>query len=113
MHFSPDSFLKQLPLPATEKWKDGVWNMEAFRHGTLSLEIFAPKTADYQTPHAQDELYVVIRGSGEFVKEGQRCVFQAGDALFVEAGKEHRFENFSDDFVTWVIFYGPPGGETA
>jgi hypothetical protein len=22
-----------------------------------------------------------------------------------------RFEDFSDDFATWVIFYGPPGGE--
>jgi hypothetical protein len=24
---------------------------------------------------------------------------------------EHHFENFSDDFATWVIFYGPDGGE--
>jgi len=31
--------------------------------------------------------------------------------LFVPAGVEHRFENFSDDFATWVIFYGPEGGE--
>jgi hypothetical protein len=23
----------------------------------------------------------------------------------------HRFENFTDDFGTWVIFYGPEGGE--
>lgn len=34
-----------------------------------------------------------------------------GDVLFAPAGIEHRFENFSDDFVTWVIFYGPVGGE--
>ena len=31
--------------------------------------------------------------------------------LFVKAGHEHRFENFTDDFATWVIFYGPDGGE--
>jgi mannose-6-phosphate isomerase-like protein (cupin superfamily) len=112
MLFSPDDYLKQLPLPATETWKNGVWDIEAFRHGSLSLEIFAPKVADYQTPHQQDEWYIVISGYGEFVNEGQRCTFKAGDALFVEAGKEHRFENFSDDFVTWVIFYGPKGGES-
>ena len=23
----------------------------------------------------------------------------------------HRFEEFSDDFATWVMFYGPEGGE--
>jgi hypothetical protein len=29
----------------------------------------------------------------------------------VPAGVEHRFEEFSGDFGTWVIFYGPEGGE--
>jgi hypothetical protein len=29
----------------------------------------------------------------------------------VAAGVQHRFEEFSDDFATWVIFYGPEGGE--
>ena len=35
----------------------------------------------------------------------------AGDAFFVAAGVVHQFENFSEDFVTWVVFYGPQGGE--
>jgi len=25
---------------------------------------------------------------------------------------DHRFENFTDDFATWVIFYGEEGGES-
>tara|TARA_R110002073_G_scaffold49320_2_gene131727 strand:- start:169 stop:279 length:111 start_codon:yes stop_codon:yes gene_type:complete len=33
--------------------------------------------------------------------------------IFVEAGAEHRFENFSEDFSTWVVFWGAEGGETA
>ena len=33
--------------------------------------------------------------------------------LFVEAGVDHRFVDFSDDFETWVIFWGPDGGEPA
>jgi quercetin dioxygenase-like cupin family protein len=37
--------------------------------------------------------------------------FAPGDVLFVPAGTIHRFEEFTDDFRTWVIFYGPPGGE--
>jgi hypothetical protein len=31
--------------------------------------------------------------------------------LFVPAGVEHRFEDFSDDFAVWVVFWGPDGGE--
>lgn len=111
MKFSYQDFLKQLPLPANEKWREGVWDVEVFKHGTLLLEVFAPRHRDYQTPHEQDELYFVMRGHGEFVLEDARMNFQPGDALFVPAGKIHRFENFSDDFVTWVVFWGPVGGE--
>jgi quercetin dioxygenase-like cupin family protein len=46
------------------------------------------------------------------VSEDQRIRYVAGDALFVAAGRPHRFENFSDDFVVWVVFYGPEGGES-
>ena len=42
---------------------------------------------------------------------GQRIAFGPGDVLFVGAKVEHRFEDFSDDFATWVVFYGPRGGE--
>ena len=31
--------------------------------------------------------------------------------LFVPAGVEHRFDDFSDDFAAWVVFFGPKGGE--
>jgi mannose-6-phosphate isomerase-like protein (cupin superfamily) len=82
-----------------------------FERGTLSLELYAPRGRDDQEPHGQDELYVVVSGHGEFVNGGERHPFRAGDVIFVPAGVEHRFERFSDDFQTWVIFYGPRGGE--
>lgn len=81
------------------------------RHGSMSVEWFRPEGADTQTPHRQDELYVIASGHGVFFKAGERVSFAAGDLLFVEAGVEHRFESFSADFATWVIFYGPDGGE--
>jgi mannose-6-phosphate isomerase-like protein (cupin superfamily) len=40
-----------------------------------------------------------------------RHCFGPGDLLFVRAGVEHRFEEFSDDLAVWVSFYGPDGGE--
>ncbi|MBS1809079.1 MAG: cupin domain-containing protein [Acidobacteria bacterium] len=82
-----------------------------FEHGSLQVEIYAPQGHDPQTPHTRDEVYVVVRGSGVFFNGETRRDFQAGDLLFVPAGKEHRFEDFTADFAVWVMFYGPEGGE--
>jgi mannose-6-phosphate isomerase-like protein (cupin superfamily) len=81
------------------------------RHGSMKVGLYSPHGADSQSPHQQDELYIVIHGVGEFIKNGERFSFKAGDVIFVESGAEHRFENFSADFATWVIFWGPNGGE--
>lgn len=81
------------------------------RHGSMKAGLYAPEHIDTQGPHKQDELYVVVSGTGDFVKNDDRIRFAPHDVLFVEAGSTHRFENFSDDFSTWVIFWGPDGGE--
>ncbi len=80
-------------------------------HGTMDLLIYAPKEKDLQTPHDKDEVYIVVTGTGIFFDGKQRYTFKQGDVLFVPAKTEHRFENFSKDFVTWVVFYGKEGGE--
>jgi len=80
-------------------------------HGTLAIEIYAPRGVDPQQPHTRDEAYVVVKGSGEFINGESRHPFGAGDFLFVPATVEHRFVNFTDDLIVWVIFYGPEGGE--
>ncbi len=83
-----------------------------FHHGTLEVEIYKPEKVDPQKPHNRDEVYVIAAGSGEFLCAGEKQSFAAGDVLFVPARVEHRFVNFTDDFSTWVLFYGPEGGET-
>ena len=103
--------LAKLPRPATPDWPDGVFDAQAFAHGTMSLEVFAPRGTDHQKPHDQDEIYIVVAGRSDFVLEDERLTASAGDALFVRAGQPHRFEGMSDDFVTWVVFWGPSGGE--
>jgi mannose-6-phosphate isomerase-like protein (cupin superfamily) len=85
--------------------------VNVIEHGSMHVEIYKPINIDPQTPHNQDELYVIINGSGDFVLNGSRSTFQQGDVIFVPALAEHRFENFTEDFATWAIFYGPEGGE--
>lgn len=85
--------------------------VELFKHGSLTVEVYKPSLEDRQKPHDRDEIYVVIAGQGIFFHDGDRIRFKPGDFLFVPAGVEHRFEQFSEDFSTWVFFYGPKGGE--
>jgi mannose-6-phosphate isomerase-like protein (cupin superfamily) len=106
-HLKADTFLGKLPGLSGERF------IRAFTHGTLEVELYAPRGNDPQQPHSRDEVYVVISGKGEFVVEERRHRFQAGDFLFVAAGIEHRFEKFSDDLAVWVLFYGPDGGESS
>jgi mannose-6-phosphate isomerase-like protein (cupin superfamily) len=80
---------------------------------SVSVEFYAPRGSDLQTPHARDELYVVISGSARF-----RCCCKdvsvgPGDVLTVPAHYEHRFVDISDDFATWVVFHGPEVSQAA
>jgi mannose-6-phosphate isomerase-like protein (cupin superfamily) len=91
----------------------GARFISMLRHGAMELELYAPRGRDPQKPHTRDELYVVAQGSGRFRNGPARHPFAPGDVLFVPAGVEHCFEEFSDDLAVWVIFYGPEGGERA
>jgi hypothetical protein len=93
-------------LALAELGKSNKLFIELFTHGTLAVEIYKPVTIDSQKPHDRDEVYVIIDGHGEFVCGKEQASFGKGDFLFVPAGVEHRFINFSDNFSTWVIFYG-------
>ena len=86
---------------------------ELIVRGTLRVGLYAPRGEDTQQPHDQDEVYIVMSGRGTFRNGPASHPFQPGDVLFVAAGVPHRFEDFSDDFYVWVVFYGPPGGEGA
>ena len=94
-----------LPIPKGQR------SVEVLSYGTMVVKYYAPRGTDEQTPHTRDELYVVAQGSGTFINGDAQHPFSAGDVLFVRAGVPHRFETFTEDFGTWVIFYGPEGGE--
>ena len=96
-----------LPGPA------GEHAVALLKRGSLDVRLaLAPRVPPTDvTPHAQDEVYVIVRGRGVLFHDSKRDRFEAGDLLFVAAGTEHRFEDYSDDLAVWVIFYGPPGGE--
>ena len=97
--------MRKLPARGGKRFAD------VFHHGSLQIEIYAPRGRDTQRPHTRDEVYAVIRGNGLYVNGNQRYAFVPGDILFAAAGERHHFEGFSEDFFAWVLFYGPEGGE--
>jgi mannose-6-phosphate isomerase-like protein (cupin superfamily) len=99
--------MRRLPGPKAERFAT------VLRHGTLDIEIYAPRGTDPQKPHTRDEVYVVVQGQGEFRNGSRLERFGPGDVLFVPALEDHRFESFTEDLVVWVMFYGPEGGEAA
>ncbi|HEY0159529.1 MAG TPA: cupin domain-containing protein [Thermoanaerobaculia bacterium] len=105
IRLTPSDWLAKLPAA------DGARFVLAFEHGTLAVELYAPRGTDPQQPHTRDEAYVVISGSGTYVHGERRDPFRPGDFLFAPAGLAHRFEDFTDDLAVWVLFYGPEGGE--
>jgi mannose-6-phosphate isomerase-like protein (cupin superfamily) len=100
-----EEMFARLPGPKGERFAT------AFEHYSLKTLIYAPVGSDPQQPHTQDEIYIVMSGRGDFVRGDEKVPFRTGDLLFVPAGLEHRFENFSADLKLWVAFYGPVGGE--
>ncbi|MFI5251003.1 MAG: cupin domain-containing protein [Bacteroidota bacterium] len=89
----------------------GGRSLSLFQHGSLEIKLYTLNSPDHQTQHIQDELYIVVKGKGNFFIDGSRISFVPGDILFVPAGVEHHFEDFSGELVAWVIYYGPDGGE--
>ena len=103
----PDRFAHRIPSP------DGERSTPVYQHGTLTVKLYAPRDVDLQQPHTRDEVYVVISGHGTFVHGDRHDPFETDDFLFASAGLPHHFENFSDDLLLWVMYYGPEGGEKA
>lgn len=82
------------------------------QQGTMTVEYFAPRGIDTQSPHKQDEIYIITSGHAGFYRNGEMVSCKANDILFVPKGMPHHFVDMSHDFGTWVIFYGEESAES-
>jgi len=72
----------------------------------LELGVFVAPEPDRQQPHDDDEVYVVLEGSGALEIEGETVQLTEGQAVFVPAGAEHRFVGY-EHLSVLVIFAQP------
>ncbi|MFE2347797.1 cupin domain-containing protein [Kitasatospora cineracea] len=76
-------------------------SVPALSFGTYSLPA---GSTDDQSPHLQDEVYVVTRGRARFTSGARTVDVGPGTSLFVPAREPHRFHDITEDLVALVLF---------
>ena len=72
----------------------------------LGVYVLVAPEPDRQSPHEDDEVYVVLEGRGVLTVEGEQIPVEEGKAVFVPAGAEHRFTGY-EGLSLLVIFTRP------
>jgi mannose-6-phosphate isomerase-like protein (cupin superfamily) len=69
----------------------------------LGVYVLVAPEPDRQQPHEDDEVYIVLEGTGTLEVEGKAVPVHEGEAVFVEAGADHRFTAY-EHLAVLVIF---------
>jgi mannose-6-phosphate isomerase-like protein (cupin superfamily) len=70
-------------------------------------------STDTQTPHAEDEIYVVVRGEATVQIGNEHSPVRPGDLIFVPSEVEHRFHDMTSDLELLVVFAPAYSGRRA
>jgi mannose-6-phosphate isomerase-like protein (cupin superfamily) len=73
----------------------------------LGVYVLVAPEPDRQQPHDDDELYVVLEGTGVLQIESEEVPVREGSAVFVEAGADHRFTAY-EHLSVLVVFERKP-----
>ncbi|MBO0662167.1 hypothetical protein LQ948_07260 [Jiella sp. MQZ9-1] len=111
MQVSLRDVLQKLPGPQSAAWPEGRFAAEVLAHGTMTLEVFAPRGRSDQAPRPEDRLVIIAAGQAATKSGDDAGTVMAGDALLVPAGDTFQIIQPSDDFIAWIVAWGPEGGE--
>jgi quercetin dioxygenase-like cupin family protein len=107
--------LFEIAAVAAERARSGKLYREFLRRESLSVGLYelAAGSEDPQQPHAEDEVYYVLRGRAGFRSGGADRVVTAGSVIFVLAREEHRFHSITEDLSLLVVFAPAEGSGAA
>jgi mannose-6-phosphate isomerase-like protein (cupin superfamily) len=82
---------------------------EFLRVDSLSagMYVLLPGEPDPQTPHGEDEVYVVLAGSASFTAADETILVGPGTVIFVAAAEVHRFHDVTQRLEVVVVFAPP------
>lgn len=84
----------------------GAGYVEWVRSQSLSGGVYrlGAGAVDGQSPHREDEVYVVTAGAADLEVEGRRTPVRPGSVAFVPRRAEHRFVDITEDLEVAVVF---------
>lgn len=74
---------------------------------SVGLYVLPAGAVDGQLPHAEDEIYVVLTGSGQFSAGSETRPVKPGQTIFVAAGVPHHFHDIEAEMHLVVVFAPP------
>ena len=74
---------------------------------TLTVVRWLAGTVDDQTPHAEEEVYYIVRGTAQVSVAGQTRPVGPGSIVHVAARVEHHFHDILEDLEV-LVFWAPP-----
>jgi mannose-6-phosphate isomerase-like protein (cupin superfamily) len=77
----------------------------------LGVYVLVAPEPDRQQPHEDDEVYIVLEGTGVLDVEGEKVELREGHALFVPAHAEHRFSGYESLSLLVIFERAPPARE--
>ncbi len=88
---------------------------ETIREEQFSLQVmrFEPGDEDPMHAHAEEEIYQINTGKATLVTEDESVEVGSGDVVHLSPGTEHQFTDFSDTFVTTVMYAPAEGSQEA
>ncbi|GAA0351785.1 cupin domain-containing protein [Streptomyces olivoreticuli] len=95
-------------LEAERAANEGAY-LQFLRERNMSVGLYALDAGDTdpQTPHAQDEVYMVMSGRAAITVGDGTTEVARGSVVYVPAGVPHRFHHISEDLRVLVVFSPP------
>ena len=84
----------------------GQLYLEFLREPAISAGLYTLEagSADPQSPHTEDEIYVVLEGCAKVLVGTQDFDVSPGDTIYVPAKLEHRFHSITETLKLIVVF---------
>ena len=98
-------FTNLATIDADHAAKGEMWH-EFLRVPDLSVGLYVipPGEPDPQSPHHEDEVYLVLAGKGLFTAADQTTAVENGSVLYVAREVEHRFHDVTEELRVLVFF---------
>lgn len=95
-------------LEAERAANDGAY-LQFLRERNMSVGLYALNAGqtDSQSPHGQDEVYLVMSGRASITVGMETTQVARGSVVYVPAGGAHKFHHITEDLRVMVVFSPP------